>query len=295
MATVEQFLACVRSHIGVTESPPGSNDTPFAARAGHLNGQPWCATFVVACARDAGVKLPSESAYTPTMADGFKHAGRWTPDDPRPGDLAFVDFPDDHTVRIQHVAVVVGVDENRVRTIEGNTSSGEAGSQDNGGGVFERIRSRNIVVGYGRPAFESEPVPVEHGSVASEEELEMAVVLARPQGGYIVVQHDGGVFAYDGAPFCGSIPQTPNVRLGGNVVGAAWTESGAGYWLIARDGAIYAYGDAQHVGAFNIEPPEVRGSRYTVGMIRTAAKAYRIITFDPSGDDTRYDSYEYAA
>jgi hypothetical protein len=295
MATVDEFLTCLRRHIGETESPAESNLTPFAARAGHANGEPWCATFVVACAREVGIKLPSESAYTPTMADGFKHAGQWTPSDPRPGDLAFIDFPGDHKVRIQHVAVVVAVEGNQIRTIEGNTSSGQGGSQDNGGGVFQRTRPRNIVVGYGHPAFEAEPVTVDHGSTVSEEELEMAAVLTRPQGGYIVVQNDGGVFAYDGAPFCGSIPQTPNVRLGGNVVGGAWTESGAGYWLIARDGAVYAYGDAQHVGGFNAEPPEVRGSRYAVGMLRTGTKAYRIITFDPSGDQTRYDSYEYAA
>ncbi len=120
-------------------------------------------------------------------------------------------------------------------------------------------------------------------------------MIARPRGGYIVVQHDGGVFAYDGAPFCGSIPGDPRIKLGGNVVGGAWTESGDGYWLLARDGAVYAYGDAQHAGGFNAESPQTRGSRYAVGMVRTGPKSYRIVTFDPSGDQTRFDGYEYAA
>ena len=33
------------------------------------------------------------SAYTPTMADAFRRAGRWTTMDPQPGYIAFWDFP----------------------------------------------------------------------------------------------------------------------------------------------------------------------------------------------------------
>ena len=38
-----------------------------------------------------------------------------------------------------------------VTAIEGNTSAGDGGSQDNGGGVFRRTRSRSLVKAYIRP------------------------------------------------------------------------------------------------------------------------------------------------
>jgi CHAP domain-containing protein len=294
MATVDAFLATLRRYVGTTESPPGSNRQPFAARAGHANGYAWCATFLVACAREVGLRLPSESAYTPTMADGFKRAGRWS-SQPHPGDLAFLDFPDDNTHGIQHVAVVTGADGPSVRTVEGNTSSGTRGSQDNGGGVYERVRPRAWIVGYGRPAFNNEPSVLDNGIITSDEETEMAAVVTRLQGGYIVVQHDGGVFAYDGAPFLGSVPGTPGIKLGGNVIGGAWTESGRGYWLLARDGAVYAFGDARYMGGFNAEAPATRGGRYAVGLVRTSPNSYRVVTFDPSGDGSTFDGYEYRA
>ena len=292
MASADDFLRSLRSHVGETERPPGSNEQPFAARAGHANGQKWCATYIVACARDVGLKLPSESAYTPTMADGFRLAGRWF-QDPQPGDLGFVDFKD-HVNRIQHVLVVTGQTGSTILSVEGNTSSGSQGSQDNGGGVYERRRPRSIIVGFGRPAFDGASPALGLGTIVSDKEAEMAVVVTRPQGGHIVVQVDGGVFNYDGAPFKGSVPGDPSIKLGANVVGGAWTESGEGYWLVARDGAVYSFGDAKYHGGFNAETPATRGGRYAVGMVRTGPASYQVVTFDPSGDKTRYDVYEYS-
>ena len=294
MASVEQFLASLRKHIGVTEWPAGSNRNPFAARAGHRDGEYWCATYVVACARDAGLKLPSESPATITMADAFRRAGRWF-HDPRPGDIGFVDFPGSRGTGIQHVLVVTAVDGDRIHSIEGNTSAGDHESQDNGGGVYEKVRPRKWIVGFGRPAFDGQPPTVGHGTIIPDQEAEMATVVPRAQGGYIVVQGDGGAFADpDGlAPFKGSIPGDPGIQLGGNIVGGAWTESGEGYWLVAQDGAVYSFGDAEYQGGFNGLPAEVRGSRYAVGMARTGPRSYRVITFDPSGDESRYDHYDF--
>ncbi|MGH9002521.1 MAG: hypothetical protein ACRDYV_05270, partial [Acidimicrobiia bacterium] len=168
-------------------------------------------------------------------------------------------------------------------------------SQDNGGGVYEKVRPRKWIVGFGRPAFDDQAPVLGHGTIIPDQEAEMATVVPRTQGGYIVVQGDGGAFADpDGiAPFKGSIPQDPSIKLGGNMVGGAWTESGQGYWLVAQDGGVYAFGDAEYRGGFNTLPPEVRGSRYAIGVVRTGPASYRVITFDPSGDDTRYDHYDF--
>jgi hypothetical protein len=155
-ATVSRMLAEARREIGTKENPPGSNRQPYAAEARHANGQPWCATFLVALARRVGLSLPSESPYTPAMAEAFRKAGRWHVSDPQPGDFAFFDFPDG-SKRIQHVGIVESVpSRDEIVTIEGNTG---VGNDTNGGMVMRRRRPRRYVVGYGRPAYAPEPPP----------------------------------------------------------------------------------------------------------------------------------------
>jgi hypothetical protein len=108
MTTADTVLGIARSYKGVTENPPGSNLNPFAALAGQPNGYAWCASFVVAVFRQAGMKLPSESAWTPTMAQGFRNAGAWHQgaDGATPGDVLFWDFPDKEQ-GIEHVSICV--------------------------------------------------------------------------------------------------------------------------------------------------------------------------------------------
>jgi surface antigen len=295
MATVAEFLSNLSGFIGTTEAPPKSNHNPFSLTLGRP-AEAWCADFVAACARGVSLKLPSESAYTPTMADAFRRAGRWTTANPQPGYVAFWDFPGDNTFGIQHVSVVESVPSpTTVASLEGNTSSGAIGSQDNGGGVFRRVRPAAWAVGYGMPAYDEAPATLGSGVLLPDEEHEMAMVVTRPQGGYIVIAHDGGVFTFDGAPFHGSIPGRPDIKLGGNIVGGAWTQSGEGYWLTARDGGLYAFGDAVYPGqAFNTESDEARGRRYVIGILRTGPQAIRQITFDPGDDGSPYDGYDYA-
>lgn len=126
-----------------------------------------------------------------------------------------------------------------------------------------------------------------------QEEVPMAVVVQRAQGGCMVVQPDGGVFALGGAPFHGSVPGLrPPVKIAGDVVGGAWTTSGEGYWLVDRTGAVYAFGDAKWLGGFNQESATTRGGRVAVGIVRTA-QGYQVITQDPSRDETPFDAYGY--
>lgn len=146
--SAECVLGQARSEVGYQESPPGSNRTKFAGEAGHANGQPWCATFLVAMARRCGGRFGNESAYTPSLFASMTHVG-----DPAPGDLAFFDFPD-KVRRIQHVGIVVDSTRESVTCVEGNTSAGSRGSQSNGGGVYLRTRPRGHVVGFGRPNYD---------------------------------------------------------------------------------------------------------------------------------------------
>ena len=68
-----------------------------------------------------------------------------------------------------------------------------------------------------------------------------------PSGGYWEAASDGGVFAYGGAPFKGS--------LGGKVLSAPIVDMAAsgstGYYLVGADGAVYAFGSAIYHGGSN--------------------------------------------
>jgi outer membrane protein assembly factor BamB len=69
---------------------------------------------------------------------------------------------------------------------------------------------------------------------------------APPRAGYWTVASDGGVFAFGGAAFHGSMG---GQRLVAPVVGMAATADGGGYWLVASDGGIFAFGDAGFFGS----------------------------------------------
>lgn len=157
MATVEEWIHALRYEVGTVEDPPNSNCQPYS----HELGRPcesWCADFLAAIAIQVNLDVPSHSAYTPTLASAFKSIGRWS-DHPEVGAYVFYDFPD-RVYRVQHVEVVIAVFPDVIHTVGGNTSPDHHGSQDNGGGVYERIRPRDhSIVGYGLPKFSVAPAP----------------------------------------------------------------------------------------------------------------------------------------
>jgi peptidoglycan hydrolase-like protein with peptidoglycan-binding domain len=148
MATVEQVLKIAAGELGKKESPADSNVCKYS-RWYPMVG-PWCAMFVSWVLDKSGID-GYKHAYTPAGAELFRSQGRWT-QNPRPGDIAYFDFPDS-LPRIQHVGFVESVSGSVITTIEGNTSAGTSGSQDNGGGVFRRDRARSLIVGFGRPPY----------------------------------------------------------------------------------------------------------------------------------------------
>lgn len=160
----EAALAWAAKQIGTVEHPAGSNWGPkiegWIRMAGYTSPVPWCGCFVNAACMAGGV--PSGAGwigYTPaiiTHAKSGKGGWSWHTTAKR-ADLALFDAPGGDPA--QHVAMVEkpiapGHDD----TIEGNTSSGPGGSQDNGGGVFRRDRVSTPnwrIVGYARPPWPS--------------------------------------------------------------------------------------------------------------------------------------------
>jgi IPT/TIG domain len=69
--------------------------------------------------------------------------------------------------------------------------------------------------------------------------------------GYWEVASDGGIFAFGGAPFYGSMGGKP---LNQPIVGIASTPTGTGYWEVASDGGLFAFGGAGFHGSMGGKP-----------------------------------------
>lgn len=102
-------------------------------------GVPWCAAFVSWCFEEAaGFNLPFTSAGVEVI---YNHGKKndWIVSRPFKGDLVL--FGEGFGDHIGFVEKVLGIGPVLVlQTVEGNTSSGEAGSQFNGDGVYRRRR-----------------------------------------------------------------------------------------------------------------------------------------------------------
>lgn len=173
--TAARLIQIAKSQVGYIEGPK-DNETKYGAYT-KANFQPWCGSFVMWCANEAGVKIPN-TVYTPGGAAAFKKAGSWIDGDiadPEPGDIAYFDFPSDGVDRISHVGIVIEDNEDgTVWCIEGNTTGdGKKGSQRNGGEACKKLRAykknkKNVqvsIVGFGRPKFgggsKAQPKPAE--------------------------------------------------------------------------------------------------------------------------------------
>jgi hypothetical protein len=125
----------------------GNNHGPwvkkFLAEVGLPEGYAWCDAFQsFEMQGAAGHQLPIESASVlQTYATGKKLG--WAVSKPARGDLVCYDFDGDGQFN-DHIGLVVRVVSIgpmlTLETVEGNTSSGVAGSQGDGDGVFLRRR-----------------------------------------------------------------------------------------------------------------------------------------------------------
>lgn len=130
--------------------------TKYGIAAGNPTGH-WCCFFVWWIFRQAGA---SEILYDgkvigrcTTLMNWFRNRGQEV-STPKAGDIIFFNFnnPNDRSAA-SHVGIVSSYIGGKLKTIEGNTSAKNSGSQDNGDGVYEKTRSFDYVVSICRPAY----------------------------------------------------------------------------------------------------------------------------------------------
>jgi len=129
-------------HIGVKESPAGSNKVRFSEWYG-MRG-PWCAMFVTWCYVQAGSHAfvkGARYAYCPfiVFAARMGQNGLSVTRDPKPGDLVMYDWHGDGVSdHIELFEEWVNRAQGTFKAVGGNTAPDDSGSQSNGGGVFRR-------------------------------------------------------------------------------------------------------------------------------------------------------------
>ncbi len=179
LACVQKLINIARAEIGYLEKASNSQlDDPIANAGtanytkyardldaisgffnGKKNGYAWCAVFVSWCFVQAfGVNMAKALTCQPVNSGGagvgnvaryFQNKGQYHKQNPQPGDvIVFLNASGGY----QHVGLVVDVDDTKVYTVEGNTSSA-SGVVANGGCVRDKSYSLNYsrIHGYGRP------------------------------------------------------------------------------------------------------------------------------------------------
>jgi hypothetical protein len=159
---VEAAIAFAIDHIGVKESPLGSDSGPkiddWCDLTGYNGPVPWCGCFVNACIIAGGVANGKTFGigYTPSILSQAKNnKDGWSFHmTGKRGDLALLDSAGGAPV--EHVEIVVKrVSNTQYETIGGNTSA-PGGNQSQGTMVAKKMRSTSggfRIIGFARPPY----------------------------------------------------------------------------------------------------------------------------------------------
>lgn len=157
MASASDVLRIAAGEIGYSRWNDPETGTKYgrwyANKTGYTwygaNGVAYCAMFVSWVFDQAGQSAPGlPGAYCPTM---LAKGGTVSKRNAQAGDIVYFDWGGDGVP--DHVGIVEKNCGSYIQTIEGNTSSGNSGSQGNGGGVYRRTRNWSVVRAIVRPSY----------------------------------------------------------------------------------------------------------------------------------------------
>ena len=164
--SLSKVIELARADLGYTEDPPGSNRVKYwDAYDPKMQGQPWCVACQWEWFNRAGERMAffggGKTASCSVLLRWYREQGLTVPvEDVQVGDIVILNFHG--TKDTEHCGLVEEVRSNYFLTIEGNTSPGLEGSQDNGGCVAEKMRHPYQIVAVCRPQYQpEEPAPVD--------------------------------------------------------------------------------------------------------------------------------------
>lgn len=152
-----------KAQVGITEYPPGSNtviyNTAYYGSKVSGDAYPWCVVFLWWVFNSSGQGEAfyggNKTASCTSLKNYYQKQNRWfTTGEPQIGDILIFDFGGDNDP--DHCGLLINKIGSEYFTIEGNTSSGTTGSQDNGGCVAQRVRYRSSILGWCRIIYSSQ-------------------------------------------------------------------------------------------------------------------------------------------
>lgn len=210
--SLSKVLEIARADLGYTEDPPGSNRTKYwEAYDPKMQGQPWCCAFLWWCFDEAGESAAffggAKTASCGTLLRWYREQGLTVPvSEVQPGDIVILNFSGtkdtehcglvvDTHLMWKHGATVEDIMRDdwtyrEIKTIEGNTTPGEEGSQDNGGCVALKTRYPSQIVAVCRPQYKADdPQPVDDvtghwAEAAIRRCMERGLMMGYPDGSF---------------------------------------------------------------------------------------------------------------
>jgi len=157
--SMQSVIETARADLGYSEFPANSNMTKYGEWYG-INGQPWCVMALAFWFDKAGERMAffggGKTASCGTLLRWYREQGLTVPVwQVQKGDIVLLNFS--RTQNPEHCGLVIERNDESVVTIEGNTTPGAEGSQDNGGCVAMKTRYQYQIVGVCRPQYQPEP------------------------------------------------------------------------------------------------------------------------------------------
>lgn len=145
-----RFVAQALSYNGYVSRE--GRDNIFGERLG-TNGLPWDGMFIDVVAREVGLPLPVMSQTPVALSTFIKHGRLYN--NPKRGDIVFFETSTVSDYGVPHVGIVVDGErwksDGLITTVEGMTASPIQRQANGNNGVYERVRFRYEVLGFGRP------------------------------------------------------------------------------------------------------------------------------------------------
>lgn len=168
--SLSKVIELARRELGVTEDPKGSNrvkyNTAYYGREVSGKDFPWCVTLQWWIFQESGERMAffggGKTASCRTLLRWYREQGLTADKQAiQVGDILILNFSGKKVggeLDTEHCGLVVekGPLAGTWYCVEGNTSPGEEGSQDNGGCVALKLRSVKNVVGVCRPQYKPE-------------------------------------------------------------------------------------------------------------------------------------------